>query len=81
MRKKSMPQIIIRSFDGSWAKENGLKNLANGEKIDDVGIKERASMMLLFFFCRGDGLWLSQAGREYVSINFPSGRLAKVTIW
>ena len=50
MRKKSMPQIIIRSFDGLWVKENGLKNLANGKKIDDVGIKERASMMLLFFF-------------------------------
>lgn len=38
--------------------------------------------MMLLFFCRGDGLWLSQA-REGIceSINFPRGRLAKVIIW
>lgn len=83
MGKKSMPQIIIRSLDGSWAKEKGMKTLANGKKIDDVGFKDGASMMLFFFFCRGDGLWLIQA-RERIceSINFAvGGWLAKVTIW
>lgn len=61
-KRNPRPQRIIKALGGWWKRrKRKRKNRWWGRgKVDDAGVKERASMMLLFFD-RGDGLWLTQA--------------------